>query len=63
MKIPFTKVKAGLIVVALTMIYVGVSGLMTEPEKVEIKWGHACDDSRCTPAAMLVGRVPEEQAL
>jgi len=63
MRIPFTKVKAGLAVVAVTMIYVGVSGLMADPEKVEITWGHACDDSRCTPAAMLVGRVPDEQAL
>lgn len=63
MKIPFTRVKAGLAVVALTMIYVGVSGLMADPEKVEITWGHACDDSRCTPAAMLVGRVPDEETL
>jgi len=48
---------------ALTMIYAGVSGLMADPENIVLKWGHACDDNQCTPAAMLVGRVPDEQAL
>lgn len=55
--------KGGLAVIGFTMIYTGVSGLMADPENVILKWGYACDNSRCTPAAMLVGGVPGEEAL
>lgn len=52
--------KGALVAVALAMIYVGVSGLMAAPKKVDLQWGQVCDDMMCSPAAMLVGSVPGE---
>ena len=54
--------KGALVAIALTMVYVGLSGLMANPEKVALQWGQACDDMMCSPAAMLLGGVPGDES-
>lgn len=62
MRARLLSLKGALVAIALTMIYVGLSGLMADSDKVTLQWGQACDDMMCSPAAMLLGGVPEDES-
>lgn len=62
MRARLLSLKGALVAIALTMIYVGLSGLMADSDKVTLEWGQACDDMMCSPAAMLLGGVPDDES-